>query len=152
MSQTFTEWDQIKWARLQSKKREKKILCLIQFKKNIHTGVSRLENAEKEQNKLFRELSHINEGEKPNEKMLFLKYKRFLLDARRTPEATPEPSLNATVFHRSKPIKAQTEKPKHKISTLKVHEDFMDKTVDDEKKYINNEKRMDYFGHFIHHY
>lgn len=66
--------------------------------------------------------------------MLFLKYIRFLLDARRTPEATPEPSLNATVFHRSKPIKAQTEKPKHKISTLKVHEDFMDKTVDDEKK------------------
>lgn len=103
-----------------------------------------------------------------SKKMLFLKYIRFLLDVRRkivnsfksnifwikksTPEAAPEPSLNAKVFHRSKPIKAETEKPKHKISTLKVHEDFMDKTVDDEKKYISNEKRMDYFGHFIHHY
>ena len=81
--------------------------------------------------------------------MLFLKYIRFLLDVRR--KIVNSFKSNIFWIKKSTP-EAETEKPKHKISTLKVHEDFMDKTVDDEKKYINNEKRMDYFGHFIHHY
>ena len=50
------------------------------------------------------------------------------------------------MFDKPKPTKTQTNKYKHKIFLLNLHENFMDKIVDDEKN-INNEMFKKYFGY-----
>ena len=48
----------------------------------IYTEVLSIEDADKQQSKLFKELSDINKSEKPFENKSFLKNAAFLLDAR----------------------------------------------------------------------
>lgn len=121
----------------------------IIFLRNMHTRVLSIEDADKEKSKLFKELSDTNKGEKPIEKLFFLKTVGFLLDAREmvlhsfksnifeaknldqisTPETTPDP----TVFDSLKPRKLQTNKSKHMISPIKLHQHFLEKILNDKK-------------------
>ena len=50
-----------------------KFHCLLYFLRNIHTGVLSVEDGDKEQNKLFKKLCDINNGEKSFEKSIFWK-------------------------------------------------------------------------------
>ena len=63
------------------------------------------------------------------------------LDEIPTPEPAPEPAPEETpdpaVFDTPKTTKAKTKKSKHKISPLKLRDDFVNKIVND-KKNINN--------------
>ena len=54
----------------------------IIFLINIRTGLLSIEDADKEQCKLFKELNNIYQGEKPIERMYFLKNVGFLLHER----------------------------------------------------------------------
>ena len=48
-----------------------KITLDIILLRNVHTGFLSIKDADKEQSKLFKELSDINKGEKPTKKSLF---------------------------------------------------------------------------------
>ena len=53
-------------------------------------------------------------------------------------ESTPKPTPDLTAFDTAKPTKVQTKKSKRKISLLKLCENLVNKSVNDEKN-INNE-------------
>ena len=56
-----------------------KILFHIIFLRNIHKGFLSVEDTDKEQSKLFKELSDLNKGEKPVSNKSFLKNVEFIL-------------------------------------------------------------------------
>ena len=59
-----------------------------------------------------------------------------------TPDPTPDPTPKPIVFCTPKP----TKEPRNKISSLKLHENFLNKIVNDEK-IINKEIFKKYFGY-----
>ena len=109
----------------------------IIFLRNRRTEFLSIEDADKEQRKLFKELCNVNKSQKPIENKTFLKSLRFLFDAREKviisvesnvfplKNSTSEPATDPSVFDGLKPAKAQTKKTKHKISPLKLHECYL---------------------------
>ena len=59
-----------------------------------------------------------------------------------TPDPTPKPTLEPTLFWTPK----STGKSRNKISSLKLHEKFLNKIVNDEES-VNNEILKNYSGY-----
>ena len=126
----------------------------------MHTGFLSVEDTDKEQSKLLKELNDLNKGDKPFENKPFLKSVGFLFDVREkvlnsfksdifpiknlgkipTPKEIPnsklEPTLNPAVFDTPKITKAQTKKSKHMTSPLQLRENFVNMVVNDKKTKI----------------
>ena len=141
----------------------------------MHTGFLSVEDTDKEQSKLLKELNYLNKGDKPFENKPFLKSVGFLFDVREkvlnsfksdifpikhlgkipTPKEIPnsklEPTLNPAVFDTPKITKAQTKKSKYMTSPLQLRENFVNMVVNDKKT-----KTMKYSGNIlgirIHHF
>lgn len=127
---------------------------------NMHTGFLSVEDTDKEQSKLLKELNDLNKGDKPFENKPFLKSVGFLFDVREkvlnsfksdifpiknlgkipTPKEIPnsklEPTLNPAVSDTPKITKAQTKKSKHMTSPLQLRENFVNMVVNDKKTKI----------------
>ena len=126
----------------------------------MHTGFLSVEDTDKEQSKLLKELNDLNEGDKPFENKPFLKSVGFLFDVREkvlnsfksdifpiknlgkipTPKEIPnsklEPTLNPAVSDTPKITKAQTKKSKHMTSPLQLRGNFVNMVVNDKKTKI----------------
>ena len=126
----------------------------------MHTGFLSVEDTDKEQSKLLKELNDLNKGDKPFENKPFLKSVGFLFDVREkvlnsfksdifpiknlgkipTPKEIPnsklEPTLNPAVFDTPKITKAQTKKSKHMTSPLQLRGNFVNMVVNDKKTKI----------------
>ena len=126
----------------------------------MHTGFLSVEDTDKEQSKLLKELNDLNKGDKPFENKPFLKSVGFLFDVREkvlnsfksdifpiknlgkipTPKEIPnsklEPTLNPAVSDTPKITKAQTKKSKHMTSPLQLRENFVNMVVNDKKTKI----------------
>ena len=141
----------------------------------MHTGFLSVEDTDKEQSKLLKELNYLNKGDKPFENKPFLKSVGFLFDVREkvlnsfksdifpiknldkipTPKEIPnsklEPTLNPAVFDTPKITKAQTKKSKYMTSPLQLRENVVNMVVNDKKT-----KTMKYSGNIlgirIHHF
>ena len=138
----------------------RKISFSIILSMNMHTGFLSVEDTDKEQSKLLKELNDLNKGDKPFENKPFLKSVGFLFDVREkvlnsfksdifpiknlgkipTPKEIPnsklEPTLNPAVFDTPKITKAQTKKSKHMTSPLQLRENFVNMVVNDKKTKI----------------
>lgn len=138
----------------------RKISFSIILLMNMHTGFLSVEDTDKEQSKLLKELNDLNKGDKPFENKPFLKSVGFLFDVREkvlnsfksdifpiknlgkipTPKEIPnsklEPTLNPAVFDTPKITKAQTKKSKHMTSPLQLRENFVNMVVNDKKTKI----------------
>ena len=126
----------------------------------MHTGFLSVDDTDKEQSQLLKELNDLNKGDKPFENKPFLKSVGFLFDVREkvlnsfksdifpiknlgkipTPKEIPnsklEPTLNPAVFDTPKITKAQTKKSKHMTSPLQLRENFVNMVVNDKKTKI----------------
>ena len=126
----------------------------------MHTGFLSVEDTDKEQSKLLKELNDLNKGDKPFENKPFLKSVGFLFDVREkvlnsfksdifpiknlgkipTPKEIPnsklEPTLNPAVSDTPKITKAQTKKSKHMTSPLQLRGNFVNMVVNDKKTKI----------------
>ena len=126
----------------------------------MHTGFLSVEDTDKEQSKLLKELNDLNKSDKPFENKPFLKSVGFLFDVREkvlnsfksdifpiknlgkipTPKEIPnsklEPTLNPAVFDTPKITKAQTKKSKHMTSPLQLRGNFVNMVVNDKKTKI----------------
>ena len=126
----------------------------------MHTGFLSVEDTDKEQSKLLKELNDLNKGDKPFENKPFLKSVGFLFDVREkvlnsfksdifpiknlgkipTPKEMPnsklEPTLNPAVSDTPKITKAQTKKSKHMTSPLQLRGNFVNMVVNDKKTKI----------------
>ena len=138
----------------------RKISFSIILLMNMHTGFLSVEDTDKEQSKLLKELNDLNKGDKPFENKPFLKSVGFLFDVREkvlnsfksdifpiknlgkipTPKEIPnsklEPTLNPAVFDTPKITKAQTKKSKHMTSPLQLRGNFVNMVVNDKKTKI----------------
>ena len=138
----------------------RKISFSIILLMNMHTGFLSVEDTDKEQSKLLKELNDLNKGDKPFENKPFLKSVGFLFDVREkvlnsfksdifpiknlgkipTPKEIPnsklEPTLNPAVSDTPKITKAQTKKSKHMTSPLQLRENFVNMVVNDKKTKI----------------
>ena len=126
----------------------------------MHTGFLSVDDTDKEQSQLLKELNDLNKGDKPFENKPFLKSVGFLFDVREkvlnsfksdifpiknlgkipTPKEIPnsklEPTLNPAVFDTPKITKAQTKKSKHMTSPLQLRGNFVNMVVNDKKTKI----------------
>ena len=126
----------------------------------MHTRFLSVEDTDKEQSKLLKELNDLNKGDKPFENKPFLKSVGFLFDVREkvlnsfksdifpiknlgkipTPKEIPnsklEPTLNPAVSDTPKITKAQTKKSKHMTSPLQLRGNFVNMVVNDKKTKI----------------
>ena len=126
----------------------------------MHTGFLSVEDTDKEQSKLLKELNDLNKGDKPFENKPFLKSVGFLFDVREkvlnsfksdifpiknlgkipTPKEIPnsklELTLNPAVSDTPKITKAQTKKSKHMTSPLQLRGNFVNMVVNDKKTKI----------------
>ena len=126
----------------------------------MHTGFLSVDDTDKEQSQLLKELNDLNKGDKPFENKPFLKSVGFLFDVREkvlnsfksdifpiknlgkipTPKEIPnsklEPTLNPAVSDTPKITKAQTKKSKHMTSPLQLRENFVNMVVNDKKTKI----------------
>ena len=126
----------------------------------MHTGFLSVEDTDKEQSKLLKELNDLNKGDKPFENKPFLKSVGFLFDVREkvlnsfksdifpiknlgkipTPKEIPnsklEPTLNPAVSDTPKITKAQTKKSKHMTSPVQLRGNFVNMVVNDKKTKI----------------
>ena len=138
----------------------RKISFSIILLMNMHTGFLSVEDTDKEQSKLLKELNDLNKGDKPFENKPFLKSVGFLFDVREkvlnsfksdifpiknlgkipTPKEIPnsklEPTLNPAVSDTPKITKAQTKKSKHMTSPLQLRGNFVNMVVNDKKTKI----------------
>ena len=127
------------------------------FLRNIHSGVSSIEDGHNEKSKLLKKLSNINENENQSKIKYFLKnvgekvLNSFKSNIFPTKNSTPEPTPNAIVFNTPEPTEVKTKNSKKKSSAVKLHEEFVNEIVNDRKD-INDKVFSEYlsikFQHF----